>query len=164
MSNGNDPTLHSVKLDLELLKKDVTQISTICEKLDVTIDKIQELAATMTRMLSLHEQKIEKQEQNDKELFSLVELRRVELLSDIKELNTRVSGINKEFNDKLQNTEDKLIKAVQDLKKEITEKSDTNKTKLSDAIESINRWKWMIIGGAVVVGYIISITIKLAGI
>ena len=71
--------LSDMRLDLGLLKKDVASINGIFNKLDDTIDKLQELTMTMTRMISVHEHRLELQEKADDDLNKLIELRRTEL-------------------------------------------------------------------------------------
>ena len=45
------------KLDIALVKKDIDIITKLCEKMDTTIDKIEDVASNLTRIVSLQEQK-----------------------------------------------------------------------------------------------------------
>jgi hypothetical protein len=47
-----------VKIGLELVKKDIQQFQRIIDKLDVTNEKIQELIMNISKITSLHEQKL----------------------------------------------------------------------------------------------------------
>ena len=49
-----EKTVNEVKLDVGLLKKDVILVNDIGRKLDLTIDKIQELNMTVNKMLARH--------------------------------------------------------------------------------------------------------------
>ena len=62
------------KTDLELLKRDVNQISGIFTKLDTTIDKLGEVSTNLSKIVAVHEAKLEKQDNTDKQLQSLIDV------------------------------------------------------------------------------------------
>jgi predicted nucleic acid-binding Zn-ribbon protein len=133
----------NIKLELGLLKKDIISVNEVCRKLDTTIDKLQELTASITKMLSLHEQRLEYQEKKDAELDKLIELRRTELLTDIKELHSRITTVNKELTSQIEQTENKITQEIKSLRDCIT----ANQNKSDTTIEKIQQWKWGIVGG-----------------
>ena len=63
-----------LKTDLELLKRDVNQISGIFTKLDTTIDKLGEVSTNLSKIVAVHEAKLEKQDNTDKQLQSLIDV------------------------------------------------------------------------------------------
>jgi chromosome segregation ATPase len=140
------------KIDIELLKKDVEIITNLFNKIDVTIDKLQEISSTLSKMVSIQEQRIEAQEVFTKDILITLETRRVEHMNDIKELNSRISTVNKELTEKIEESEQKILKELQALRSELT---GTNKS-LIDRILSIEGWKWMITGAVGVVVWLIS--------
>jgi len=142
----------NVNTEVELLKKDITLINDVFRKLDATIEKLEELTVSMTKILSLHEQKLEYHERKDQELDRLIELRRTELLTDIKELHSRVTTVNRELTIQIENTETKITNEIKALKQHITQEHN----KSSNVVEQIQRWKWMILGGSAAVMWLIS--------
>lgn len=142
----------NVDTEVELLKKDINLINDIFKKLDTTIEKLEELTVSMTKILSLHEQKLEYQEKKDQELDRLIELRRTELLSDIKELHSRVTTINRELTAQIEHTETKITDEIKALKQLMTQEHN----KSVSIIDQIQRWKWMILGGSAAVMWLIS--------
>jgi hypothetical protein len=64
---------YSSKLEIELIKKDVNILSRLCEKYDVTIDKMQEVVSNLTKILTIQEQKLEVQEKTNKEFDNTLE-------------------------------------------------------------------------------------------
>ena len=144
--------IHAVKLDIELLKKDVSRMENICSKLDVTIEKLQELISTMAQMLKLHEQRLEKEEQNNRDIVSLVEQRRAESLQDIRETNNRVEGLNSDVSQRIERIEVRLGDQIKELRNDISK----NQDHIERTLENISRWRWMVIGGGIVLGYILS--------
>jgi len=74
-----------IKVDIELLKKDVITMSALLEKFDTTIDKMQEIASSLSRMVVLQEQRLENQEKTTAEMQSVLEMRRIETNNNIKQ-------------------------------------------------------------------------------
>ena len=86
-----------------------------------------------------------------------------ELKGDVKEIHSRITTGNREIIEKIESMENKMEErmqqnsdasasqhqAIQDsVKKEI-------KT-ITDRVDILERWRWMIVGGAIVLGYLIS--------
>lgn len=57
---------NDIKTDLALLKKDMTSLYSIVEKLDVTIDKLSEVTSSLDKMITIQQTHIDKQEQDDR--------------------------------------------------------------------------------------------------
>jgi uncharacterized coiled-coil DUF342 family protein len=74
-----------------------------------------------------------------------------EVKQDIKELHSRITTGNRELMDKFEEKIDELAKADKDQHAMLKQSmEDVNKR-----VDLLERWKWMILGGAVVVGYFI---------
>ena len=148
MANSNQDN----KIELELLKKDVSIITTLCEKFDTTIDKMQEIASNLSRMVSLQEQRIETQEKVTKEVQSVLEMRRIEHNNDIKELHSRITTVNRELSDKIEESENKILKELQALKTELIKEKKT----LGGRLAEVEAWKYTMVGGLMVVTWILA--------
>ena len=74
------------RVEIELLKKDVSIMTSLFEKFDKTIDKMQEIASSLSRMVSLQEQRLENQEKTTAEMQSVLEMRRIETNNNIKDI------------------------------------------------------------------------------
>ena len=138
------------RIDVELLKKDVTIITNLCEKFDKTIDKMQEIAASLSRMVSLLEQRIESQEAVTKEVQSVLEMRRLEHNNDIKELHSRITTVNRDLSDKMADTENKILSEIQSLREELKKE----KVTFGDRLMQIEAWKYTMVGGLMVFTWI----------
>ena len=139
-------------IEIELLKKDVNIITALCEKFDTTIDKMQEIASNLSRMISLQEQRMEMQEKTTKEMESVLEMRRVEHNNDIKELHSRITTVNRDLTTKIDETEKRILDEIHLLRDELSKDTD----KIGKRIFDIETWKWMVMGGIFVVGWIAS--------
>ena len=71
--------------------------------------------------------------------------------SDIKELHSRITTGNREIMDKLDEKIDALAKS--DKEQHETLKSSMDKVK--ERVDFLENWKWMIVGGAIVIGYLV---------
>jgi conjugal transfer/entry exclusion protein len=138
------------RIDVELLKKDVAVITNLCEKFDKTIDKMQEIAFSLSRMVSLLEQRIESQEVVTKEVQSVLEMRRVEHNNDIKELHSRITTVNRDLSDKMADTENKILHEIQSLREELKKE----KVTFGDRLMQIEAWKYTMVGALMVFSWI----------
>lgn len=69
---------------------------------------------------------------------------------DIKELHSRITTGNREITDHIDRKIDDLAQNDADQHQAMSKKIDGMK----DRIDLLERWKWMIVGGAIVVGYL----------
>lgn len=128
-------TIRDVRIDVELLKKDVDNITALCTKMDGVIDRL------LTQQESYFSQIY--QDMNDKER---------DVNGDIKELHSRITTTTRELADKIELTERRLMEELAKLRQQILEhnlKEDSN-------IEKLFGWKWMIVGGVVALSWLIS--------
>ena len=57
------PENGQVKTDVELLKRDMELVSALAEKFDIAIDRLTEVSTSVDKMLAVHENRLENQEQ-----------------------------------------------------------------------------------------------------
>jgi hypothetical protein len=143
--------LQEIKLQIGLLDKDIKTQHTVLDKISDSIEKIQELNINLIKMMSLHDQRLEQHEKTDKFLAEQIELRRRELIDDIKDLHSRITTTSRELTDKMSELEGRVLDKLSDIKNEIhTPKPELT---LKDQIE--NKYFWICIGGAAVILWII---------
>ena len=150
---------NSLETDVAVLKHEVGQIGQLFTKLDSALDKLGDVANNITKLLAVHEEKIGMSERIDRELFELVEKRRVEMAEDIKEIHSRISTIQRELSDEITETEHKIISALDDLKKTLKEtklEHDKKNSDISDRLRELEKWRWVLLGGGTVIGLLLS--------
>ena len=74
-----------------------------------------------------------------------------EVKSDIKELHSRITTGNREIMDKLDEKIDALAKSDREQHESLKNSMETVK----ERVDILERWRWMIVGGAIVIGYLI---------
>lgn len=133
------------RIEIELLKKDVTTMTSLLEKFDTTIDKMQEIASSLSRMVSLQEQRLESQELVTKEVQSILEMRRQEHNADIKDLHSRITTVNRELTEKIEETEKTILDELHAMRAELK----VDKGNLSNRLGSVEMWRYTIMGALV---------------
>lgn len=140
------------KIEIELLKKDVAMITNLCEKFDTTIDKMQEIAVNLSRMVSLQEQRLENQERISKEVQNTLEMRRIEHNNDIKELHSRITTTNRDLTEKIEETEKKILDELHAIRQEMKHE----KTSFVERLGKVEMWKYTVIGAVIVMTWILA--------
>jgi peptidoglycan hydrolase CwlO-like protein len=69
--------------------------------------------------------------------------------SDIKDLHSRITTGNREILDKLDDKIDALASADKEQHTQLKSSMD----KVRERVDVLERWRWMIVGGAIVLGY-----------
>ena len=127
----------TVETEIELLKREVSDMKQIHVRLDTAIEKIADVSSSLHTIMAVHEEKLVKQEealtQQEEEFKSNIEL-----------IHTRITTKAKETTQHMQDMErrlqDEFIKLRQDL---------------NSRVGVLEKWRWLIIGGAIVIGFII---------
>ena len=117
--------------DVGVLKGQVAALTSIATKLDVIIDKL----------VDQHDRHIAK-------VYDDMEARRIETEADIKEIHDRIDMVL----EKVQTTEKSILAKIEDLRTCI----DKHNAKEKETLDKLLQWKWMIVGGIVVVTWLIS--------
>lgn len=139
-----------IKVDIELLKKDVVTMSALLEKFDTTIDKMQEIAINLSKMLSLQEQRLENQEKTTSEVQSILEMRRIETNGNIKDIYNRIDTVNKDLTVKIEDTEKAILAELQKLREDI-QKEDRG---IASRIGQIEMWKYGVVLVVIVIAWL----------
>jgi hypothetical protein len=87
----------SEEVKIAVLEQKVLDFSTVVEKLDAAIYKISEVNSNITKMLAVHDEKIEQCNKSDNVIFKLIENVRLENADDHKRSNERISVLEKEI-------------------------------------------------------------------
>jgi gas vesicle protein len=107
-------------------------------RLDTAITKITDVSNCINRMLAVHEEKISQQEE--------VQVRQAsEFSNDVKELHSRITTSTKELTELMTKQHYEADAEMRRMRMDI-----------SDRVVVLEKWKYLIVGGSIVVGFIIS--------
>ena len=123
-----------ILIDIAGLKKDVEQVNQIHNRLDTAIDKLTDVSTSIKQMLAVHEEKISRQEQTDEVIFTKLRERQLE-----------IDTVYKELQKEIQQTEKRLLIEIKSLKLDI-----------GGRVGTLEKYKWLILGGSIVIGWILS--------
>ena len=137
--------LHDVEMKVGLLQKDVQQSEKLCEKLSESISKLQEVNANILRMITIHEHRHEQHERAE-----------TELKDDIKELHSRITTVNREIHERIDEVERHISERIDALRSDLIQhKKEEGNNVVGDTLREIDKYKWMILGAAIAIGWII---------
>ena len=123
-----------IKVQIAGLKKDIENVNNLNGRLDAAIEKLTEVSTSIKQMLAVHEEKISRQEQTDEVIFTKLRERQLE-----------IDTVYKELQKEIQQTEKRLLIEIKSLKLDI-----------GGRVGTLEKYKWLILGGSIVVGWILS--------
>ena len=127
-----------METEIALLKSKVSDMEKLHVRLDDAISKISEVSNCINRMLAVHEEKISQQEE--------VQIRQAsEFANDVKELHSRITTSTKEMTELMTKQHYEADAEMRRLRIDITER-----------VGTLEKWKYLIIGGSIVVGFVIN--------
>lgn len=155
--NRNEPVSSEAKL--AVLQRDVLSISDLFVKVDATLNKLTDTAASINKILAVQDARIATGERNTTILEQLIEKRTSELNTVDRELNVRISTVQQEIKRDFEEIEDRIMAGMKELKEEIKKELSTyreEKSKLESRVETLERWRWIVVGAGIVIGFIFS--------
>jgi len=123
-----------IKIQLESLRKDIENVNGIQGRLDTAIDKLTDVSTSIKSMLAVHEEKLQRAEQIDEVIFS-----------KLKERQTEIDGIQRELKENIELSEKRLLCEIKTIRNDI-----------GDRVSLLERWRWLILGGSIVIGWVLS--------
>jgi len=129
-----EDNLQKLAVDIEGLKKDIANGNMIHSRLDTAIDKLTDVSTSIKQMLAVHEQKLTQTEKTEEILFDKVRERGEELDMVYRDLQRDITQVEKRLL-----LEMKTLRACFD-----------------GRVSVLERWRWLIIGGALAIGFIVA--------
>ena len=136
--------MSELETEVKLLKKELRGQKKIHDRLDIAIEKLTDVSNSIHRMLAVHEEKLARQEEAIFQAEEQIEVRRTEVLKQIDELHSRITT----------NTKDIMAAAAQQhaqQNKEIQRIRD----ELVSRVGVLEKWRHVLIGGSIVIGFIL---------
>jgi len=119
--------------DIAVLKADKDTSGQVHQRLDDAITKLTDISAGIKSMLAVHEEKLRRVDTSQDDLFSILEDRRREWETDLKDLHSRISTQSRDLREAI----------------------DQVTNRLDSRVGVLERWRWLIIGGAILLGFIV---------
>ena len=141
-------TVKSLDTEVELLKREVADMKQIHVRLDSAIEKIADVSSSMHSIMAVHEEKLIRQEEQ-------LEDQEKEFRETVQELHSRITSNAKETSTQMGDMERRLHSAMDEHNKKETEQFLKLREELQTRVGILERWRHIIIGGAIVIGFIL---------
>ena len=132
MAELND--IQKLATDVQVLKSEVEQVASVNTKLDNAIDKLTDISGSIKSMLAVQEEKITRQEKIDEVIFD-----------KLKDRAEEISDVYRELKKDIELVEKRVLIEIKSLKNDI-----------GGRVGTLERYKWVIMGGALAIGWILS--------
>ena len=133
-----------LETEVELLKSKVSDMEKLHVRLDDAIGKLTELSSCINKMLAVHEEKLANQEEAVFAAEELIEQRRTEFSNEIKELHSRITTNTKE-----------IMSIATSQHKEHSEAISKLHTDINKRVGVLEKWRHVLIGGSIVIGFLL---------
>ncbi len=127
----------NVETEIELLKREVSDMKQIHVRLDTAIEKIADVSSSLHTVIAVHEEKLARQEET-------LDENEKHFRDNIQDLHSRITTNAKETSQHMSEMERRLLDELQTIRKE-----------MSNRVGMLEKWKWVIVGGSIVAGFII---------
>ena len=128
-------SITDLKVEVAGVKKDIEQAYNLNSRLDTAIEKLTDVSTSIKQMLAVHEEKIARQEQIDEIIFD-----------KLKERAGEIGNVHRELSKEIQQVEKKLLLEIRQMKLDI-----------GGRVGILEKYKWLIMGGAVVIGWFVAL-------
>ena len=123
-----------IRVDIESLRKDIENVNSINGRIDSAIDKLTDVSTSIKSMLAVHEEKITRQEKIDEVIFD-----------KLKDRQEEITDVYRELKKDVEMSEKRLLIEIKSLKNDIGARTGV-----------LEKFRWIIIGGAIVLGWVLS--------
>ena len=137
--------IQKLQTDVALLKQDAKTSERIHERLEIAIDKLTDITVSLKSMLVQQETKLQKAEETDNDIFVTLETRQLRWDSDLKELHSRITTNTRELREHQIAAENKMLNEMRAIR-----------TQLDSRVAVLEKWRWIIVGGSIIIGLLIS--------
>jgi len=129
------PNEVDLKVDVSVLKEKVSTLTDLCNKMDRVIEKLTDNQTALAN-----------------QIYNDMDKRKEDTVSDIKDLHSRITTVDRNLSDKIELTERRIMDEIKSLRDHITEHNEKEDADL----QKLSQWKWMVAGGVIVIAWIVS--------
>ena len=139
-------TVKTIETEVELLKREVSEMKEIHVRLDNAIEKIADVSSSLHTIMAVHEEKLLRQE-------DALDEQEKKLTDNIMELHSRITKNAEATTQQMSEMERRMIQAMKDHNKAETEEFQKLRYELQNRVGVLEKWRWIIIGGSIVAGF-----------
>ena len=117
-------------------------------RLDSAIEKIAEVSTSLHTIMAVHEEKLIRQEE-------ALDEQEKKLQENIMELHSRITSNAKETHTAMGDMDRRLVDQMNAHSQKEEEHFRKMREELSQRVGILEKWRWLIIGGSIVIGFIV---------
>lgn len=126
--------MSDLETEVKILQKDLITFQSILDKFDTTISKLTEVSNNLAKVIAVQDSKIESQEKA------------------IEIIHKRITDTQEELGSQL----NEHYKVILEKIKELQNEQKTHAHEMSSRVDSLEKWRYIVIGGSVVLGFLLS--------
>jgi len=134
IENMADNNVIDLRVEIEGIKKDLENVSSINGRLDTAIEKLADVSSCIKSMLAVHEEKITRQEKTDEIIFEKIKDRADEIDSVYRELQREIGQVER-----------RLLIEIKALRNDI-----------GGRVSMLEKLRWILLGAAIVIVVLVS--------
>jgi len=127
-------SIESVDTNIKLLQKEVASFQQILAKYDITIIKITDVVNKFDKVIAVQQSKIETQEKA------------------IEIIHKRIDDMKDELHIEFNNHYHSILEEIKELQK----LQNSHASKMSKRVDALEKWRYIVMGGAVALGFFLS--------
>ena len=139
-------TVKSLDTEVELLKREVTEMKQIHLRLDSAIEKIADVSQSLHTIMAVHEEKLMRQEDQ-------LEQQENDFKHTVQELHSRITTNARDNQQHMSDMERRLVDAMAQHDKVADAYFIQLRDELSTRVGVLEKWRYVLIGGSIVIGF-----------
>ena len=139
---------YDLKTEVAIIKRDISAINSFSAKIDDAIEKMAEVSNSISKMLIMHDNKLQNHDQLIDGLKMSMSERKSDFEKQVELLHKRISDMKDENHVERQKNQAELLAAIKAIGESVNG--------LDERITSLEQWKWWLLGAAAVIGLIMS--------
>ena len=136
------------QIKVAVLEERLENFETLVSRLDSAIEKIADVSTSLHTIMAVHEEKLLRQEE-------ALDEQEKKLTENIQELHSRITSNAKETHTAMGDMERRLVEQMNAHSQKEEEHFRKMREELSNRVGILEKWKWVIVGGSIVAGFII---------
>jgi chromosome segregation ATPase len=130
---------------------EIEVLKSVVNKLDSSLEKISEVSNSIGKLLAVHDERLNSLEKvSDKKDREIDELHS-RITTQTREIMDKLETMGAKIDDRMKLAAEQSTAQHNDIKKEIQ----NDIKQIENRLTSLEQWKWYVLGGAAVIGYIL---------
>lgn len=142
--------------NISKIQQDISIVNVLVEKVEITLERLTDVSARVSEILAVQGIRLDSQEKVSIQMQELMEKRRQETETNIKEIHQKIETIRVGLDNELKRTQKRLLEEIKDVQTQLTAEHAASKSEF----KSVEKWVWSAIGGLAAILFVIEMLLK----